>query len=218
MKLIFAILFLLLAPSTFAADSTSSSEDFKNWADQYLFLGIYPTDLEARAEGKKLGLNDSQIAAFIDILHGEVIANVVDVHNKRRNLYSQFAIKAQSSKSDVTINIAKRVLSLLDDVNSEKESRNIAKFKVTDKKLREMSSILPKRIDAEQDAEKVIAMIDDMSRKQAPLESERTEITKQIDLFYKKESKENFDSAAFMKELGDKFNEHINRVNAELRR
>lgn len=81
-----------------------------------------------------------------------------------------------------------------------------------------MASLLSKRIDAEKDAEKIIEMIDDMSRKQAPLESERTEIAKQIDLFYKKESKENFDSAAFMKELGDKFNEHIYRVNAELRR
>lgn len=176
MKFIFAILFLLIAPSTFAADSTSSSEDFNNWINQYLFLGIYPTDLEVRTEGKKLGFNDSQIAFTLENLHGDGVAKVVNSQSNLRNLYSQFAIKAQNSKSVVTVNIAKRVLSLLNDVNSEKESRNIAKFKVTNKKLTEMASLLSKRIDAEKDAEKVIEMIDDMSRKQAPLESERTEI------------------------------------------
>lgn len=202
--------------SSFAFGSSALSAKYLIWENSYLALGITPTELEVRAAGKKIGFGAPQIAYALKHLQSREVAEVISSVNNLRNLYSQNAHKAQSSKSVVTADMARKVLSLLDEVNSEKETRDVENFKLTNKQLKDVFALLAKRIDAERDAEKMKEMMLDMSRKDAPFEYERFEISRQIDLLYKKESDENFDSAGFMKNLAEKFNEHINKVNTAL--
>lgn len=199
-----------------ATDSFGNVEQYSQWSEAYSHLGIHPTPTEIRAKCKALGMDASQAANFIAFEDGEEVANSINTSNNLRDVYLKVANLGKGSRSKTTVKMAERVLALLDEVNAEKKSRNVNKFLVTDKKLKELMGILPNRTDSENNVEKVAKMIDEMNGDGSPLVKERAEFLKEVDAYFDTSKNEDFDTAKYVSDLIARFNDHIHRVDARI--
>lgn len=199
--------------NSFAGDSNS----FSTWENLYTDLGIQPTELEFQTEGKRLHMSDSEIAReIVSYNNPEVVAAVkaqMNATDQQMALYLKHANQAKYSRSKKTTKMAEEALSLLDDVNAERDTRNVRKFAITQKKLKALFEVLPDRVDAESNIVNLRNMINKMTVGNAPLAEERIKFSKEIDIYYLKCEYDNFVPMEYVEDMVNRFNIYLHRVN-----